>query len=448
MNSRVDLDERLAFARLDDSLRAELVALWPTVERHLEAIITAFYAHLGATPKMAALIGDNRARLQRTQAEHWQRLFTGNFDDTYAASVRRIGKAHVRIGLEPRWYIGGYQFVLNELTAVLIGNGLLGRRGLARRLRALNTAVLIDLDFAISVYHDTLLEAEGERARFFEAAFTQFSDAVEAQLASVDRNGRDLEHAAASLATTSAGASTQAVSAAANSEETAVTVQTVAAATEELTSSISEIARQLDTAAGVVERGTAISSESADAIAGLSAAAQKIGDVVGLIQAIAAQTNLLALNATIEAARAGEAGRGFAVVAAEVKNLAGQTAKATEEIAQQVTGIQGGTTQAVAAIQRIADIMQDIQEMTGTIAAAVTQQGAATREISGAVTMAAAGTKQLSANVVEVGAAIGHASDVATQVDTAAKALDTQSRALSDSIHTFIDSLKGKMTAA
>jgi methyl-accepting chemotaxis protein len=449
MDDRIDLAGRLAFARLDKDMRAELTAMWPEVQPRLDGLLQAFYRHAMATPKLKALVGAQQQRLERSQAEHWRRLFAATFDATYVESVRRIGYAHFKIGLEPRWYIGGYLFVLNELTAILVdGARLGGRQRLKRRIAALNTAVMLDLDFAISVYQDTLLEAEGERGRFFEQAITQFSSAVGTQLATVDRSSAELKQAAGSLAHSSTAASQQAVSAAANSEETAATVQTVAAATEQLTSSIAEISRQLSAAAGVVERGTTVSADSAAAITGLSTAAQKIGDVVGLIQAIAAQTNLLALNATIEAARAGEAGRGFAVVASEVKNLAGQTARATEEIAQQVTGIQGGTGKAVEAIEQISGLMQEIRGMTANISSAVGEQGSATREISGAVAMAATGTRNLSTNVTEVGTAISHASAVATQVDGSARALETQSHALSETVRGFLDSLKGKTKAA
>ena len=174
-------------------------------------------------------------------------------------------------------------------------------------------------------------------------------------------------------------------------------MQNVAGAAEELTSSIKEIGVQVENATTVVRRAAELSKSSNGEIEALAGTAQKIGDVVGLIQAIAAQTNLLALNATIEAARAGEAGRGFAVVASEVKSLATQTAKATEEISQQIAAIQESTTQSVDSVRTITTTMQEVDGFTTAIAAAVEEQGAATEEISRNVQMAARGTEELDA---------------------------------------------------
>ena len=211
-------------------------------------------------------------------------------------------------------------------------------------------------------------------------------------------------------------ATTQAVSAAAASEETATNVQTVAAATEELAISIQEIGRRVDQATRAVRPAGSTTERSATEIETLAAAGQRIGDVVGLIQAIAAQTNLLALNATIEAARAGEAGRGFAVVASEVKSLAAQTAKATEEIALQVAGIQTSTKSAVDAVEESRSRCARSTRSRPRSPEPSSEQGAATREISPNVQMASQGTQTLSANISSVNGAIGETNRSAEQV--------------------------------
>jgi methyl-accepting chemotaxis protein len=188
----------------------------------------------------------------------------------------------------------------------------------------------------------------------------------------------------------------------------------------------------------VVVEAAGMAERTNSQIGSLASAAQRIGDVVGLIQAIAAQTNLLALNATIEAARAGEAGRGFAVVASEVKSLAGQTAKATEEISAQVTGIQASTRDAVEAIGQIAGTVEEIKRFTAVIAATVEEQGSATGEIARNVGFAAERTGTVASNISTVTAAIGEASVSAKDVLAATGELGDAARRLQGSVDTFL----------
>jgi methyl-accepting chemotaxis protein len=441
-DDRIDLANRLKFAAVDDSVRANLRTVWTLVQPELGDVMRRFYERMRSIPHLSQMIGEQQPRLIGAQERHWARLFSGRFDEDYAKSVQIIGRTHHRIGLEPRWYIGGYQMALNELSAIVIRKNRFFTQRAADQVRALNTAVFLDLDFAISVYQDVLVEERMERGRFMEDAFKNFKTAVEALLSTVDANNKNLQDTAEQLSSVANDASHQAMSAASASEETSTTVQTVASAAEELASSIQEISRQLGSATAVVQRARTMTTESATAVSGLATSGQKIGDVVGLISAIAGQTNLLALNATIEAARAGEAGRGFAIVASEVKELAGQTAKATEEISRQVVDIQNGTERAVHAIESIAAIMREVDQVTTSIASAVEEQGAATREISSNVQMAATGTATLSTTVSHVEAAIGMTSTSAATVRTATATLGEQSRRLSEEVRNFILQLR------
>jgi methyl-accepting chemotaxis protein len=276
-----------------------------------------------------------------------------------------------------------------------------------------------------------------EKNRSLEGVVEGFRLSANELLMTVGQNANLMNDTATTLAAIAGDAASQAVSAAGASEETASNVRTVAAAAEELSSSIHEIGRQVDQATNAVRTAGSTTERSATEIEGLAAAGDRIGAVVGMIQAIAAQTNLLALNATIEAARAGDAGRGFAVVASEVKNLASETAKATEEIALQVQAIQSSTRSAVGAVKEIATSMRSIDQVTTAIASAVEQQGAAAKEISKSVQMASIGTQTLSANIATVSSAIGEANRSADQVRSASGTVSSAAEKLTEEVRKF-----------
>ena len=228
------------------------------------------------------------------------------------------------------------------------------------------------------------------------------------------------------------------------SGEASLSVDSVAAASEELSCSINDISQQAAHAAGIASRAVSQAQQTDGTVQGLARSASRIGEVVGLINTIAAQTNLLALNATIEAARAGEAGRGFAVVASEVKSLASQTAKATEEISEQISDIQKVAGDAVNAIQAIGGIIGEVNEVATAIAAAVQEQGAATQEITRSTQYAAQGTKNVSDNITGVKTDADMAAGAADNVKHASELLETQSRQLGDQVSDFL----GKIRAA
>jgi methyl-accepting chemotaxis protein len=279
-----------------------------------------------------------------------------------------------------------------------------------------------------------------------KAAMDKLADELEAGISGVARivstASGELTTSAHTMSETAEETTRQAAAVAAATEQASSNVQTVAAATEELSSSVSEISRQVAESARVAAQAVEEANQTNATVQGLAGAAQKIGEVVRLISDIAGQTNLLALNATIEAARAGEAGKGFAVVASEVKALATQTAKATEDIAQQVAAIQGATGASVNAIQGIAGTIGRINEIATAIASAVEEQGAATQEIARNVQQAAVGTSEVAATIGGVTEAARETGNVAGAVRSAAAQLSQQSAVLNDQVARVVSNIR------
>ncbi len=307
-----------------------------------------------------------------------------------------------------------------------------------RNLQTVQTIIRFSRDEVQAVQRRAETQRKADMAKLangFEAAIGEIVDAVSSA-------ATELEASASTLSSTAGRAQQLATAVASGSEEASTNVHSVASATEEMSSSVREISRQVQDSARMASEAVSQAQSTTERVSELSRAAGRIGDVVELINAIAAQTNLLALNATIEAARAGEAGRGFAVVASEVKALAGQTAKATGEIGQQVDGIQTATQDSVAAIGEISGTIGRLSEISSAIAAAVEQQGAATHEIARNVQQAAQGTQQVSANVGDVQRGAAETGSASSRVLTAAQMLSRDSNRLKLEVGKFLASVR------
>ena len=308
---------------------------------------------------------------------------------------------------------------------------------------------------AVLVFKDAMISAEiladekerdqkarVARANQLEISARGFDQNVGSVVRAVSAATGQLQSSAQSMSEIAEQASGRATAVASASGEATCNVQAVAAASEQLSSSVAEIGRQAQQSSQIVAQAVVDAERTNDTIESLAQAAQRIGDVVKLINHIAGQTNLLALNATIEAARAGEAGRGFAVVASEVKSLATQTARATEEIAAQVSAIQQATGQSVTAIKGIGDTIRRVSEIATSISSAVEQQGVATQEIAHNIHQAAVGTSNVSANIAGVTDAAGETGRAATDVLAATQKMALQSETLQAEVARFLAEVK------
>jgi methyl-accepting chemotaxis protein len=311
---------------------------------------------------------------------------------------------------------------------------------IARAVQVFKTG-LVDAE-KLRVEQRTAQAEKEKRQGAVDAAIRTFEIEIGNVVRTVSSASTELETSARALSQSAASTQERSNLVAAASEQTSVNVQGVAAASEELASTVREIGRQVEESRNISQQAVNQAARSNTSITQLSTSAERIGDVVGLINSIASQTNLLALNATIEAARAGDAGKGFAVVAQEVKALADQTAKATNEIATQVSSIQSATNDAVKAIQDISNTIGRMSEISGCIAAAVEQQSATTQEISRNVMEAAKGSGEVAGSIVDVSRAATETGSASGQVLSSAQQLNGESHTLRTNVDTFLTAVR------
>jgi methyl-accepting chemotaxis protein len=355
---------------------------------------------------LAWLIGSSVSGPIRSMTDRMQSLASGELDEAIPG-----GESRDEIGRMAR------------AVEVFRGNALAVRR----------------MELEASAQRET---TEADRARMMSELAGRFEQGMQGVITGVGGRAEEMGRSAEELARVAERGRGLAEAVAARAEQASMNVQTVASATQELAASIREISSQVQRSVTVSSRATDETQRTSEMIHGLSSAAEKIGNIIQLIQAIASQTNLLALNATIEAARAGDAGKGFAIVASEVKNLASQTAQATEQIASQIATIQSATGETVAAITKFGTTVKEMADIATAIASAVEEQGAATGEIARNVEQAASGTAAVTQEMGDVRAVAGETDASAEAALAAAAALQQQAVSLKSNVHDFLRTIR------
>ena len=430
-------DARLAMHRIDDETRKVLADTWPLLEPHLDQAIDDVLVALQDLPRIGKIVANNKETLKTLEVTHFRALLGGNLDDRYAESCRRTVEKEAEMGLDARVRSTSGSIVVQMSLDVLARKHWLSSLKLAHRAKTISKLISFDISNAMTLHRRAAEEAARVRRGAIDAAIADFDGAISEVISAIKETSASLSETGSAMSQVADDTLNRMASASSASAGTTQRMEATVTATEELSGSIQEIGQQATNGLDIAQSAVADAERTQKVIGSLNEGAERIGSVVGTISAIAAQTNLLALNATIEAARAGDAGKGFAVVAAEVKTLANQTSRATEDISKQVAAIQEATKRSVEEISAIGRTIGKLTNVSTSIASAVQQQSMTTQSIAESIHTAAAHTARASAEINSVDVAVARGVRAVEEITKWTDQLSARAKDLETKVATF-----------